>query len=173
MSGPIASSTTGSGPYWTYVTTEGDVHTRDDTHVLYKPLEEICDDLADDLLEIRMKIKYSTTIQPSEEIQLRDKITERLRDYFYDCDPVDVDKLITLIEFKEWPSDFGIPATLSINGKSEGPTLLILLRPKKPVMSEEGRHLVRKRCKKIKAHQDSKHSIKGLSHIHSMKARRK
>lgn len=176
MSGPASGP--GSSPYWTYTsggTATNNIFPQEDVqnHVLYRPLEELKDEISDDLLEIRMKIKYSSTIQPSEEVQLRQKITERLNDYFYDCDPGDVDKLADLIEFKEWPQDFGVPDTLSINGKQEGPTLLILLRPKTPFVSEEAKELTRRRIKRIKAHTDSKHSIKGLSHIHSMRARKK
>lgn len=142
-------------------------------HVLYKPIEELKDEITNDLLEIRMKIKYSTTIQDSEEVQLRHKIAERIYDYFYDSDPRDIDKLVELIEFKEWPQDFGVPDALSVNGKQEGPTLLILLKPVPPKVPEFVIQEKRKRYIKIDKHRDSKHSIKNLSRIHSMKARRK
>lgn len=176
MSAPASGP--GGSPYWTFVSrtiTDPIYRLTDDmqNHVLYKPLEELKDEMSNDLLEIRIKIKYSSTIQSSEEVQLRQKITERLYDYFYDCDPGDVDKLADLIEFKEWPEEFGVPDTLSINGKQEGPTLLILLRPKEPLISPLVVEERKKRYKKIQVHEDSKHSIKALSRIHSMKARRK
>lgn len=173
----MSTASSGPGSYWTFAsgtTTGGPYYPENpQDHVLYKPLEELKDEIAHDLLEIRVKIRYSTTIQLTEEIQLRRKIAERLYDYFYDSDPADVDKLAELIEFKEWPQDFGVPDSLSINGKLEGPTLLILLRPKPLAIPEIIKVERTKRLKKIKVHNDSRHSIKGLSHIHSMKARRK
>jgi hypothetical protein len=130
------------------------------------------DELADDLLEIRMKIKYSTIMQDSEGIQLKDKIYKRLCEELYDSDPKDIKELVSLIEFKEWPLDFGHPdsATPIVNGKGEGPTYIIILRPRIPV--EDVVNIEKRRIKRFRD-QESRTNIKNLSRLHSMKARRK